>query len=212
MKDLTIAVDIDGTLRDFTKQLDKYLEEDHPDKIDKFREIKHSAYLALDQIFNSKEEMYSWMYEERVFELFGMADRTHKKVIDDLNIFTKTAKSQGFTCVIASVQRDQSVTATLHWLAKWGCKIQHIRFFDSMQDKIDANFDIYIDDCPDVISAFSGRTIIHPVEKILTDIPRAIKIPYEFTKDFDCPALDIANEKFDDLYEILGVEKVLKKK
>lgn len=209
-KPLTIAVDIDGTLRDLEKQIDKYLEADHPDKIDKFREIRGSVYRTLDPLFETKEEVYAWMYEERVFELFGMAERTHKKVIDDLNIFTSVAKQHGFEVVIASVQRQQSVTATLHWLAKWGCKVQRIQFFDTMKDKVDAGFDIYVDDCPEVLEPHVGKVVV-PHFGPIVDRPRAIKIPYDFTKDIDCPALDIANGKFDDLYDILDIEKVLKK-
>jgi 5'(3')-deoxyribonucleotidase len=210
MKRLTIAVDIDGTLRDIDTQMDKYLEVDHPDKIDKFREIKGDIYRALDPVFDTNKEVYAWMYEERVFELFGMAERMHRKVIDDLNIFANVAREHGFDVVIASVQRNQSVTATMHWLAKWGCKIQRYEFFHSMQDKIDRNFDIYIDDCPQVIAAFVDCSIVHPTESAIAPIPRMIKIPYNFTKDYDCPSLDIANGNFDDLYDILRIEKVLK--
>ena len=210
MKHLTIAVDIDGTLRDLEKQIDKYLEYDHPEKIDKFREIKNSVYRSLDPVFENKTDVYKWIYEERVFELFGMADRMHRKVIDDLNIFITTAREQGFEVVIASVQRNQSVTATMHWLSKWGCKAQRYEFFYTMQDKIDANFDIYIDDCPEVLEAFEGKDVVKHTGDV-KGLPRAIKIPYGFTKDIKCPSLDIANGKFDDLYEMLGVEKVLKK-
>jgi len=210
MRMVTIAVDLDGTLRDLEKQIDRYLEADHPDKIDKFREIVGKQYRSLDPVFETKEELYQWMYEERVFELFGMADRLHKRVIDDLNIFAATAKQQGFEVVISSVQRNQSVTATLHWLAKWGCKIQHIRFFNTAQDKVDANFGIYIDDSPEVLVQLAGKDIVPSTGPVISR-PRAIKIPYAFTKDIDCPSLDIANGKFDDLYEILGIERVLKK-
>ena len=209
-KTLTIAVDIDGTLRDLESQMENYLEIDHPDKLDKFNEIKHTVYRSLDPLFDKQDDVYSWMYEERVFELFGMAGRTHPKAIDDLNIFANVAKQSGFEVVIASVQRQQSVTATLHWLAKWGCKVQNIQFFDTMQDKVDAEFDIYIDDCPEVLEPYAGKEAV-AVSGPINGHPRAIKIPYDFTKDIVCPSLDIANGKFDDLYDILGIEKVLKK-
>lgn len=208
-KALTIAVDIDGTLRDLESQIEKYLEDDHPDKFEKYLELKGNVYRTLDPLFATREEVYQWMYEERVFELFGMARRTHPKVIDDLNIFANTAKSQGFEVVISSVQRDRSATATLHWLSKWGCKVQHIRFFDSFREKIESNFDINIDDSPEVLEAFAGKVVVPHIGPI-KERPRAIKVPYDFTKDIDCPSLDIASGRFDDLYEILGIERVLK--
>lgn len=207
---LTIAIDIDGTLRNLMRQMDVFIEEDYPDRIDQFRSIKDNTYMSLDPLFKTRDELNKWMYEERVFNLFAQAQRLHPKVIDDLNIFAATAKQQGYDVLLASVQRDQSVTATLHWLSKWGCKIQRIHFFDTMEAKIAANYDIYIDDCPDVLSAYVGKTVV-ALNGPVVGKPRAIKIPYEFTKGIDCPSLDIANGKFDDLYEILGVEKILKK-
>ena len=206
----TIAVDIDGTLRNLDKALDLFLEEDHPDKIDKFREINGNIYRSLDEVFKTEKDLFTWMYEERVFDLFGRSERTHKRVIDDLNIFQKAAWNAGFDVVIASVQRDQSVTATMHWLSKWGCKVQRYEFFYTMQDKINRNFDIYIDDCPQVLEAFAGKIVV-PKSGPINGLSRAIKIPYNFTKDIDCPSLDIANGNFDDLYDILAIEKVLKK-
>lgn len=209
MKRLTIAIDLDGTLRDLDKQICEYLAVDHPDKIDKFREIKADVYRSLDPVFDTHEEMYQWMYEERPFYLFGMADRLHKKVIDDLNFFTVAAEGQGFEVVISSVQRNQSATASLHWLSKHGCRVSHIRFFRSAEDKIAANFDINVDDSPEILSAFAGKEVVRSFGSI-AGLPRAIKIPSNFTKGIDCPSLDIANGKFDDLYAILGVEKILK--
>lgn len=210
MSKMIIAFDIDGTIRNLNNQLQKYLEIDYPDKLDKFKENK-DIYNSLDNLFDTKEDLYSWMYEERVFELFGMAGRTHPKVIDDLNIFSNAARNVGIDIVIASVQRNQSITATLHWLSKWGCKIQRYEFFSTMDEKIERNFDFYIDDCPKVLNSVVGESRVPNHCEKISGISRAIKIPYSFTNDIDCPSLDIANGKFDDIYEIFSIEKILKK-
>jgi hypothetical protein len=207
----TIAIDIDGTLRDLERQLRVFIEVDHPDKAEQYMKGSGVVYRTLDAVFENKDAMYKWMYEERVFELFGQAPRLHPKVIDDLNIFTVAARKQGFDVVIASVQRDRSVTSTLHWLSKWGCRVPRYEFFNTMQDKIDRNFDFYVDDCPDVIQAYVGKKKTPSWVQSIEGYSRIIKIPYEFTKDFDCPSLDIASGKFDDLYEMLGIERLLKK-
>lgn len=208
----TISIDIDSTLRDFGSQVEKFLEMDHPDILDEYTETSKKTFRALDPLFDSIDEsLHEWMYDYRVFQLFGQANRTHPKVIDDLNIFTNCAENQGFSVVIASVQKGRSITATLHWLSKWGCRIKNYRFFDSMQEKIDANFDIYLDDCPEVLEAYEGKTTIHPRERTITEIPRAIKVPYGYNKGITCPTVDIVNGDFDTIYNILGVEKVLKK-
>lgn len=199
-----VAIDIDGTLRDLESQIDKYLENDYPEKHDGYTNARGKEYRTLDGLFFSREEIIKWLYEDRPFELFGMAGKVHRKVIDDLNILYNSTKGTDFEIVIASVQFDKSVPATLHWLAKNGCKVQKIFFFDTMKEKIDAGFDIYVDDCPEVLNFYRRK-------KTKSKLSRAIKVPYEFNKGIKCPVVDIVNGKFDDLYGILGIEKVLKK-
>lgn len=195
MKKKTIAIDIDGTIRNFDKQLDKYLEMDHPDKIDKYREVRDKEFWSLTTAFDGDtDSLFKWVYDERVFELFGMAGRTHPRIIDDLNILNNVLQESQYELVIASVQRDRSIPATLHWLSKWGSRVKRIEFYDSMQEKIDARYDIYLDDCPMVIEQSK----------------QSIKVPYGFNEHLDVPTLDVVNGKFDDLYDILGVHKILK--
>ena len=207
MSKITVAIDIDGTLRNLEGQITKYLEHDHPERLDKFNEVKNAEYYSLDNIFDTKEDVHSWMYDERVFELFGMAQKIHPKIIDDLNIFSVAAEEQGYELWIASVQRGRSIPATLHWLSKWGCRIPRIMFFPSMKDKTDHSFDIYLDDCPDVLEVVSKRTL----KRNGVELPTSIKVPYGFTKNIDAPELDIENGKFNDIYELLGVERILHK-
>ena len=200
-KTITIAIDIDDTLRDFRSSIAKYLEIDHPYKLDKFLEVRDEEYYSLDVIMDTKEDVHKYLYEERVFELFGMANRVHPKIIEDLNKFAKIAESYEIIVVLASVQHGRSITATLHWLSKWGCRIKNIKFFNSIQEKIDANYDIYIDDCPEVLSSFCKKNKIKGWK-----LPRAIKVPYKFNKNVDCNVeLDIANGKFNDIYGILQI-------
>ena len=65
---LTIAIDIDGSIRNFNAQIEKYLETDHPDKLKKWKDLNGYHYRSLDKIFDTKEEVLTWIYDERVFE------------------------------------------------------------------------------------------------------------------------------------------------
>jgi len=203
---ITVGFDIDGTLRNIVDNIGYFLEIDHPDKVDTYLGCFKSEYYALEKAFGDRGQMLSWMYEERPFEIFGKSGRVHPRVIDDLNIFANVAKQNGVQVVIASVQQQRSITATLHWLSKYGCKLDKFAFFPTMQEKIDANFDIYVDDCPMVLNAFCSEQIQHNGLSIY----RAIKVPYDFNSSIECPYLDIAGGQFDELYNLLGVEKVLK--
>ena len=187
-----ISIDIDETLRDLKTQIERYLETDHPDKLDKYLELRNKHFNSLDTLFASKEEFNIWMYDERVFELFGKAPRVHPKVIDELNAFALSSQRCGYEVWLSSVQRDRSITATLFWLSKHGCRVSNYKFFGTMEEKINYGFDIYVDDCPDVLKN--------------TDY-LAIKVPYEYNKDINVQTLDIENGKFNDLYEILNIER-----
>lgn len=202
----TIAIDIDGTLRDLESQIGIFLEYDHPSKFEQWEANVGKVYRSLTSVFESEADVFKWMYDERVFELFGKSERIHKKVIDDLNMFTLTAKQNGWNVVIASVQRDRSITATLYWLAKYGCRVPTINFFNTFQDKIDADFDIYVDDSPEVLEACNETMCLFGDKMVV----RAIKVPYEFNAHVDCPSLDIAAGEFNKLYEMLGWSHPLK--
>lgn len=208
-----IGIDIDGTLRDFESQVEKYIEKDYPQALSSFRQIKHNEYRTLDKIgvFSDIQEVWKWMYEERVFELFGMAPRVHQNAISNLNIFAKAADQAGFDLVISTVQKNQSVTATLHWLSKWGSRIQTILCFNSSTDKLNSGIDIFIDDSPELLCHYQdvqfSPYIRHPSKDV--DVPRFIKVPYKFNEHINVPSVDIPNGKFNDLYEILHIDRIL---
>lgn len=195
MKKKTISIDIDGTIRDLIFQIEKYIEIDHYDKYHAFLETKNIKFNSLDKIFGSKEKVYEWMYEQRVFELFGMAPRLHPKIIDELNMFTLAAEQQGYDVWISSVQFDRSIPATLFWLSKNGCKVPNIKFFRTMKEKARHKFDIYLDDCPEILKSNKKSSI-------------KIKVPYKYNEDFDLPSLDIENGDFNHIYDILKIERM----
>ena len=196
---MIIAVDIDGTLRDLETQIRRYLEEDYPEKVNDYDLVVGKTYRTLDPLIG-EEATIKWLYEERPFELFAMAPRLHRIIFEDLNRFAAAAEKQGHTVVIASVQRGKSIMATMQWLSKFGCKVKAYQFFDTMQEKIDAGYDVYIDDCPEVLEACDQ-------DNVSGHGTFAVKIPYEFNESIDCPILDIKAGKFNDIYDILNIER-----
>lgn len=209
-----IGIDVDGTLRNLEAQLRRYIEKDHPNSLSAFDQNVGVQYRTLNNLpaFKNTDDIWKWMYEERVFELFALAPRLHSTIIDNLNIFTKAAKVSGFDLVISTVQRDRSVTATLQWLAKWGCKVQNILCFDSAEDKFNSGIDVFVDDSPEliqmVLDASPLNFILHPTKTTET-VPRVIKVDYKFNSAFAVPSIDIVSGGFNDLYEILKIDRIL---
>jgi hypothetical protein len=202
MKNKTIAIDIDGVLRNIVAPVRKYFDIDFENDItlnlyksipDPLLEYNFHAVVGMDI-----EKFLNWMYVDRVFQIFAMAPRTYPTVIDDLNIFAKTAEAQGYNVWISSVQHQQALTATLFWLSKFGCKVQRYHFFNDQKEKRTHGFDIAIDDSPEILKHIKNRTN-----------KQAIRFLQPYNEQFD--GIDTIT-KIDDLYELLGIARILKVK
>lgn len=209
-----IGIDIDGTLRDFGSQVERYIERDYPDSINVLRSMLDKKYRFLEELpcFDTKEESIKWMYEERPFEIFALAPRMHTLVMDNLNIFSKAAEKSGFNVVLSTVQSGLSVSATYQWLAKWGCKVQNLMCFNSINDKLESGIDIFLDDSPELIQKcmvkFPSNLCQHPIIRDET-VPRIIKVKHGYNEDLSVPSIDIAGGEFNKMYEFLKIDKIL---
>jgi hypothetical protein len=149
---IRIAMDIDGTLRNLDAQLEKYLEIDHPHRLRRFQD-NPQAWNKLDIAFgDDRKAVTDWLYGDRAFHLFGQAPKMYPAVMDHLNALSKRAQAaDDVELWISSVQRDQSITATLFWLAKNGCRVPNIKFYNSFNTKIREHYDFVVDDRPTVL-------------------------------------------------------------
>jgi hypothetical protein len=111
--------------------------------------------------------------------------------------------------VITSTQKSRAVTATLHWLAKNGCRIQNYLFFDNDEDRIEGPFDIVIDDNPTILAKWLDK------KPLLTEdggeIPRAIGVDYAYNEHLDFPILNVKDNGFDGIYDILAIDRIMNK-
>lgn len=91
--------------------------------------------------FQSKEELYSFMFEEYVMELFGHAPSTEYTTFNDLNdLYLKIRDNHEL--IIISDEIGKSKPASLFFLSKFGCLLEKVVFYsnstiNSMWDEID---------------------------------------------------------------------------
>ena len=151
----TIAIDIDGTIRDLDSKIIEYLEKDHPHRVKAFEKAGGRWDRLVVSFNNNRESVTNWLYDERAFHLFGAAPKMYTQVIDHLNAISKIAElaDEDYEVSISSVQYRQSITATLFWLAKQGCRIKSIKFHDDFEMKANAYYDYVVDDHPEVLEA-----------------------------------------------------------
>jgi hypothetical protein len=175
---MKIGVEINGVLRDtigkFTQLYEKHmigeLDEESTDKTfnldssgnteeiivsDFFRyEIKNDV-TSLDLMehfsFQSKEEFFTFMYEEFAMGIFGHASSTEMTSFNYLNDFYTKNRNEHDIYIISD-EIGKSKPATLFFLSKFGCLIENITFYsEQTKDKVLNQFDLIVTSNPDIL-------------------------------------------------------------
>jgi hypothetical protein len=164
-----IGIDVNGVLRDtiskfdqiYTKNLiereqDEFLgqkfELDVSGKTELIEGVESNfSYEKLSEVetlqldthykFRNSEELFSFMYEEYVMELFGHAPSTEMTTFNILNDLYFEFREDNELMIVSS-EIGRSKPSTLFFLSKFGCLLEKIVFFseitkNSMWDQID---------------------------------------------------------------------------
>lgn len=110
--------------------------------------------------FQTKEELYSFMYEEYTMELFGHSPSTETLTFNYLNDFYLNFRDEN-DIVIFSDEIGKSKPSSLFFLSKFGCLVEKIFFYSNQtKNTIWDNVDILLTSNPDLL-------LNYPSEKIL---------------------------------------------
>ena len=186
---MKIAVEINGVLRDtiekFKQVYEKHMIDENLDETyvnpnifeidengneDKIVPEEHFEYkiisdvtsLILDEhfLFRSKEEYYSFMYEEFPMHIFGHAPSTEMTTFNDFNDFYTLFRDDN-EITIVSDEMGKSKPATLFFLSKFGCLVENIIFYNTVtKDKVLSSFDLIVTSNPDIIINYSDKLTI----------------------------------------------------
>ena len=128
--------------------------------------------------FQSKEELYSFMYEEYTMELFGHAPSTEMTSFNDLNDIYYALRDK-YDLLIVSDEIGKSKPATLFFLAKFGCLLEKVLFYSAItKENMWDEVDILITANPDLIEEKpEGKIVI----KYLTSYNKDVKSDYEIS-------------------------------
>jgi len=148
---MRIGIEINGVLRDTIlkfKQLyvkfhiDPFLETtEKPNFEYKIKEPITSLNLMDHFAFQSKDEFYSFMYEDHPMEIFGHSPSVELSTMHDLNEFYYDMRDS-HDIIIVSDEIGKSKPASLFFLSKFGCLLEKINFYseitiNSMWDGLD---------------------------------------------------------------------------
>jgi hypothetical protein len=168
---MKIGIDINGVLRDtigkFKTTYNKFLveetdgtEEENDSKF-KYEIIEPIDSLNLSKhfLFPSKEEMFSFMFEDCPMEIFGHSPSSEMTTFVDFNeIYVKHRNNVEFT--IISDEISKSKPATLFFLSKFGCLVERIIFYNEITKKEVLNeFDLIVTSNPEIVINYNNKVI-----------------------------------------------------
>lgn len=194
---MRIGIEINGVLRDtigkFTQLYEKHLIDeiesniptylmdlsgntevallDNPFKYEKLSDV--TSLNLLDHFsFPSKDELYSFMYEEYTMELFGHAPSTEMMTFNILNDIYHNLRDK-YDLMIVSDEIGRSKPSSLFFLSKFGCLLEKVFFYSEVtKNDMWNSVDILLTANPDLL-------LNKPSNKIV------IKYETEFNKNIE---------------------------
>ena len=150
---MRIGIEMNGVLRDTILKFRQLYEKFNIDLMPELEEGEEPAfkYEVLEPIdsldllnhftFPSKDEFYSFMYEEHPMEIFGHSPSVEMSTMNDLNEFYYDMRDN-HDILIVSDEIGKSKPASLFFLSKFGSLIEKVKFYsestiDSMWDEVD---------------------------------------------------------------------------
>lgn len=167
---MRIGIEVNGVLRNTIDKIEKTYQKfliDKTEGIEDENQFKFEMNLPVTSLdleqhfkFETKEDLYSFLFEEFPMEIFGHAQSTEYQTFNYLNdIYLKLRDNHDL--VIVSDEIGKSKPATLFFLSKFGCQLEKVKFYsnvtiNSMWDEIDV-----------LLTANPDLLLNHPKDKII---------------------------------------------
>jgi hypothetical protein len=140
--------------------------------------------------FQSKEELYSFMYEDYTMELFGHSPSTEIMSFNYLNDLYLDLRENN-DIIIFSDEIGKSKPSSLFFLSKFGCLVEKVFFYSNQtKNTIWDNVDILLTSNPDLL-------LNHPSDKIV------IKFETDYNKQINSKHTIKSLSEFNELYKTL---------
>jgi len=218
---MRLAIEINGVLRDtiskFKQLYEKYLIDlnnldsenqiynlDSEGNLQKETETLPFKYEIKNEVtslellnhfsFPSKDDLYSFMYEEYTMELFGHAQSTEMNTFLVLNEFYYKNR-ENYNILIVSDEIGKSKPSSLFFLSKFGCLIEEVFFYSqSTKNLLWDKIDILLTANPDLLlNKPNGKVLI----KFKTDYNKHVNSEFEIESISD---LEEALDKIQNVY------------
>ena len=135
----TIAIEVNGILRDFIKKFEQFYQVEFPD-----REIKRpiDSFNPLLSFHFEENELEEFIFQYS-YELFAKATLPSKEIIADLNQIYPELSENRYKIIIISREGIKMRSLTAFYISNFsaGFYFDEIRFYNKFSEYVDENFD-----------------------------------------------------------------------
>jgi len=157
---VTIGIDIDGTICNFTESYNKLFKIYFPDN----EVFDANDWLWYRKMNYNGEDPDEWMKSKKA-EIFDLA-QPYPDAVNTINNIYDFIKTHGHTLNIVTNQlSEESEKAAKTWLDKYGFKYDDIVFVNKAEDKWKFS-DVMVDDAPKVIGSKPLSKVAVKIEQI----------------------------------------------
>jgi hypothetical protein len=173
----------------FSGDTDEVLEMNEDTDVNRFEYKILSPVTSLDMMghfaFPTKDELYSFMYEEYTMELFGHAPSTEMMTFNILNDIYHNLRDK-YDLMVVSDEIGRSKPSSLFFLSKFGCLLEKVFFYSEVtKNDMWDNVDILLTANPDLL-------LNKPLNKVV------IKYETEFNKEINSEHTIYSLSEFED--------------
>lgn len=129
---MRIAFDINDVFRAYTEQFEKYYTKDIDRSFDTDNLDIWTNDLFQIYPFETKKQYLEFVYEDRVFELFGAANTTERNLSSQIDFWFKSLDElddEHDICLVSTNEFGKSIGATYFFLSKLAIKSREVKLF-----------------------------------------------------------------------------------
>lgn len=201
---MRIGIDLNNVLRNTLSKIEQIYSKWYVEsEMDFDEEFKYEIFspvttLSLREHLNFKDEdhLYDFLYKEHTMEIFGHAGSVEMSSMNDLNDFYLDMRDK-HEIIIVSDEIGKSKPATLFFISKFGCLVEHVSFYSEQTKKeMWDRVDVLLTANPDLLlNKPENKTVI----KYITNYNLMVDTEHEISK------IKELKNKIEEIYaEIIG--------
>lgn len=179
---MKIAIELNGVLRNTLAKIEQEYQKWYIDN--PFREESEFEYKIKSDVttlnlmehlsFKDEDELYDFLYKEHTMEIFGHAGSVEPNGLSDLNnLYLDLRDDHEF--IIVSDEIGKSKPASLFFISKFGCLIEHVLFYSEITlNNLWSNVDILVTANPKLL-------LNHPENKTLIKFETSYNSEIQYT-------------------------------